>query len=83
MGSELKEKGSFTPQQLSKWFDLQNRAREGDGQALVDFERCFTKAQREDLAKGLSFNSAEEYRLHLVTLLQSSEYRRLKSGRGK
>lgn len=81
MGSELKEKNSYTPQQMNKAWSLQSRAREGDKSALTDFDKLFTNAQKEDLAKGLAFNSAKEYRGYLVSLIQSSEYKVFKSGK--
>ena len=81
MGSELKEKSKLTPQQFSKGFDLQKRARTGDKKVLGEFDKSLTAPQKEDLAKGLAFASAKEFRGYLVSLLQSSELKTLRSGR--
>jgi len=81
MGGELKEKSSLTPPQIRKGYDFQKRAREGDQKVLSEFDKSFSPSQKEDLAKGLAFNSAKEFRGYLLSLLQASEFRALKSGR--
>ncbi|MDE1870281.1 MAG: hypothetical protein KGH71_04840 [Candidatus Micrarchaeota archaeon] len=81
MGSEIKERTKLTPQQINKGYEIQKRAREGDEKALVDFDKSFTEPQKEDLAKGLAFSSAKEFRGYLVSLIQSSEFHKFRPGK--